>query len=273
MTGGLLDFFVLEATEYVDTLDGLASKATTMAPEPVAFARAARGLRGAATMAKLGRIADVAQGLERLARQMREGHLRWDAAIKGTAIAAIDDLKILVRGARIGHVGNLRRRLLGHHVIDDESNQQRRQGAGHDPRGPLRARGADLGAHRVSAAMAEASLGAQWSAAADAAPRLEAGTAGTAELPGGGRAAGGTGSGREWRGHVGGKRTPRRHRSVGRGTGGATSAGTVTVYPCPAGVGPPISPSLAGYDPICRLPSPGRPPTATGRAWKDSPPT
>src|SRR5688572_26236024 len=79
MTGGLLDFFVLEATEYVDQLDALASRATIAPPEPVPFARAARGLRGAATMAKLGGIAEVATGLERLIRQLRDGNLRWNA--------------------------------------------------------------------------------------------------------------------------------------------------------------------------------------------------
>jgi chemotaxis protein histidine kinase CheA len=100
MTGGLLDFFVLEATEYVDQLDALASRATIAPPESVPFARAARGLRGAATMAKLGGIAEVATGLERLIRQLRDGNLRWNAALRGTAIAAIDDLKFLVRGAR-----------------------------------------------------------------------------------------------------------------------------------------------------------------------------
>ncbi len=100
MTGGLIDFFVLEATEYVDQLDALASQAVAAPPEADPFARAARGLRGAATMAKLAPIAEVAKGLERLARQVREGRLRWDVAVRGTAIAAIDDIKILVRGAR-----------------------------------------------------------------------------------------------------------------------------------------------------------------------------
>lgn len=100
MTGGLLDFFILEASEYVDQLDGLASGASKSPPDAEPFARAARALRGAATMAKVKGIADVAQGLERLARQVREGHLRWDTATRGTAIAAIDDIKILVRGVR-----------------------------------------------------------------------------------------------------------------------------------------------------------------------------
>lgn len=100
MTGGLLDFFTLEANEYVDQLDDLVSRASASAPAAEPFARASRGLRGAATMAKLRGIADVAQGLERLARQVKDGKLAWDAASRGVAIAAVDDLKILVRGAR-----------------------------------------------------------------------------------------------------------------------------------------------------------------------------
>lgn len=100
MTGGLLDFFTLEATEYVDALDGFVSRATTHPPDADAFARAARRLRGCATMARLSGIAEVAQGLERLARAVRDGSVRWDAASQGIAIAAIDDLKILVRGVR-----------------------------------------------------------------------------------------------------------------------------------------------------------------------------
>ena len=100
MTGGLLDFFTLEANEYVDQLDDLVSRATATPPLPDPFARAARGLRGAATMAKLKGIADVAAGLERLARQVRDGKLSWDTASRGVAIAAVDDLKFLVRGAR-----------------------------------------------------------------------------------------------------------------------------------------------------------------------------
>lgn len=100
MTGGLLDFFTLEATEYVDQLDALATRSASAAPEADAFHRAAKGLRGAATMAKVKGIADVAQGLERLARYLRDGKLGWDPTVRGTAIAAIDDLKFLVRGAR-----------------------------------------------------------------------------------------------------------------------------------------------------------------------------
>ena len=101
MTGGLIDFFVLEASEYVEQLDGLASRASAQPPDAVPFARAARALRGSATMAKLLGIASVAQGLERLAKALREEPVRWTPATRSAAIAAIDDLKILVRGARV----------------------------------------------------------------------------------------------------------------------------------------------------------------------------
>ena len=100
MTGGLLDFFTLEATEYVDQLDDLATRASAAPPDAEPFARAARALRGAATMAKQRGIADVATGIERLARHVREGKLAWDTAVRGTVISAIDDLKFLVRGVR-----------------------------------------------------------------------------------------------------------------------------------------------------------------------------
>lgn len=101
MTGGLLDFFTLEASEYVDTLDALVSRSAAIPPEPDGFQRAARGLRGSATMARLKGIADVAAGLERLGRYVREGKVVWDEQSRGVAIAAVDDLKILVRAVRV----------------------------------------------------------------------------------------------------------------------------------------------------------------------------
>jgi len=100
MTGGLLDFFTLEASEYVEQLDGLASRASAAPPDADAFARALRGLRGAATMAKVTGIATLAAGLERLAKQVKDGSLGWDAGTRGVAISAIDDAKILIRGVR-----------------------------------------------------------------------------------------------------------------------------------------------------------------------------
>lgn len=100
MTGGLLDFFTLEASEYVEQLDALVSGATATAPEADAFVRTIRALRGSATMANVQGIADLATGLERLAKQLRDGELAWDPAVRGVAIAAVDDAKILIRAVR-----------------------------------------------------------------------------------------------------------------------------------------------------------------------------
>jgi len=100
MSSGLLDFFTLEASEYVEHLDGLVAKAAGGPPELEGFIRNARALRGSATMAKVGGIADVAGALERVAHALQTGALSWSDALRGASIAAIDDLKILVRGAR-----------------------------------------------------------------------------------------------------------------------------------------------------------------------------
>ena len=100
MTGRLLDFFTLEADEYVEQLDALVSRATSAPPDAEAFARSVRALRGSATMAKVMGIAKLAQGLERIAREVKDGQLAWDAASRGVTISAIDDAKILIRAVR-----------------------------------------------------------------------------------------------------------------------------------------------------------------------------
>ena len=100
MSSGLLDFFTLEASEYVEHLDGLVAKAAGGPPELEGFLRSARALRGSATMAKVGGVADVAAALERVAHALQTGGVPWDAALRGAAVAAIDDLKILIRGVR-----------------------------------------------------------------------------------------------------------------------------------------------------------------------------
>ncbi len=68
MTGGLLDCFTLEASEYVEELDGLVSRANDTPPDPALFGRTVRALRGSAIMAKVGGIAALATALERLAK-------------------------------------------------------------------------------------------------------------------------------------------------------------------------------------------------------------
>ena len=97
---GLLDFFILEASDYIEQLDGLLAAGGHGAPNADEFQRQARALRGSATMAKVPGISDLAGGVERVARAVREGALPWDAAIRGVMTSAVDDLKILLRGVR-----------------------------------------------------------------------------------------------------------------------------------------------------------------------------
>src|SRR5579862_758340 len=100
MNAGLLDFFILEASECVERLDGLLAHTAAAPPDLVEFGRDVRALRGSATMARLQGIANVAAALERIGKGLRDGSLQWDTALKGAVTAAVDDLKILIRGVR-----------------------------------------------------------------------------------------------------------------------------------------------------------------------------
>ena len=96
-----LDFFVLEASEYVEQLDALLLRAAGgRAPDAEALQRSARALRGSATMAKLIPLADLASAVEAVGRSLKQGTMPWDAALKGVLTATVDDFKILVRAAR-----------------------------------------------------------------------------------------------------------------------------------------------------------------------------
>ncbi len=92
---GMADFFAMEAGEYLERLDGLASPAGS--PDFQEFHRIARALRGSALMASQQQIAAVAGGLEALARAASDGTVTWDEAQRQLAIRAVDDLKVLVR--------------------------------------------------------------------------------------------------------------------------------------------------------------------------------
>lgn len=95
-----LDFFVLEAGEYVEQIDGFLAKATDAGPDAVSLQRVARALRGSATMAKLPTFAELASAIESIGRSLRQGTLMWEPTLQGAITAAVDDLKILVRSAR-----------------------------------------------------------------------------------------------------------------------------------------------------------------------------
>jgi len=97
---GLLDFFILEASDYVERLDALLASAARHGPESEAFTRLARGLRGSATMAKLPALAELAAALERVGRALHDRSVAWNGALAGEMAAAIDDLKILLHAVR-----------------------------------------------------------------------------------------------------------------------------------------------------------------------------
>jgi chemotaxis protein histidine kinase CheA len=97
---GFLDFFILEASDYVDQLDGLLDAGGVGGPDSHALQRVARGLRGSATMAKLLPFAEVAAGMERVARALREGALTWGPGLSAVIVAAVDECKLLLRNVR-----------------------------------------------------------------------------------------------------------------------------------------------------------------------------
>jgi chemotaxis protein histidine kinase CheA len=97
---GFLDFFVLEASDYIDQLDALLKSGGAAGPDADSLQRVARALRGSATMARLPAFAEMAAGMERVGRAMRERALQWDIALGGVLVATVDDCKLLLRNVR-----------------------------------------------------------------------------------------------------------------------------------------------------------------------------
>ena len=97
---GFLDFFVLEAGDYIEQLDALMLAAGNVGPDLDALQRTARALRGSATMAKLPAFAEMAAGIERVGHGLRGGATRWEPALVGALVATVDDCKLLLRNVR-----------------------------------------------------------------------------------------------------------------------------------------------------------------------------
>ena len=97
---GFLEFFILEASDYVEQLDGLMLGGGTRGPDADAVQRVARALRGTATMAKIPSFAELASSVERVGRAIQDGAVQWSPALGGVLVAAIDDLKTLLHSAR-----------------------------------------------------------------------------------------------------------------------------------------------------------------------------
>jgi hypothetical protein len=100
MPGRLLDFFSLEASEYLSRLETLAAKNVMETTDATQFTGAARGLRGSATMAKAGGIVQVAMTVERIGSGVVHGGTKWEPELQRALVAAIEDMKVLVRSVR-----------------------------------------------------------------------------------------------------------------------------------------------------------------------------
>jgi chemotaxis protein histidine kinase CheA len=100
MPGRLLDFFSLEASEYLTRLESLASKQSMETSDATQFTAAARSLRGSATMAKAGGIVQVAMTVERIGSSVVHGGTSWEPELQRALVGAIEDLKLLVRSVR-----------------------------------------------------------------------------------------------------------------------------------------------------------------------------
>ena len=98
--GRLLDFFTLEAGEYLTRLESLAAQQSMQPAEVTRFAAAARGLRGSATMAKADGVSKLATSVERIATGVVQGAISWEPELQRSAVGAIEDLKLLVRSVR-----------------------------------------------------------------------------------------------------------------------------------------------------------------------------
>jgi chemotaxis protein histidine kinase CheA len=96
----LLDFYVVEATEYIDRLDALVTRAGAAAPDGQALVSAARALRGSSTMAKAEGMATLALAFEHVARAVRDNAVTWNAGLQGALVSAVDDMRILLRNLR-----------------------------------------------------------------------------------------------------------------------------------------------------------------------------
>ena len=97
---GLIEFFAMEAADYLERIDGLLSGSTE--PDGGEFVRLTRALRGSALMANQRGIGAASEAFENLARAFKDRRIEWNEAIKQTAIRALDDLKILVRSVGQG---------------------------------------------------------------------------------------------------------------------------------------------------------------------------
>ncbi len=94
---GRLQFFVLEASEYLERLARIADQPSR--PDGDELVRLTRALRGTALMAGLAAFAQAAAGLERLAKTHRDNPATWSVGRAEMVAGAVEELKRLTRKA------------------------------------------------------------------------------------------------------------------------------------------------------------------------------
>lgn len=95
----LLEFYLVEATEYIDALEQVVTGGPQV--DTNALLATARALRGSSAMAKVDAIAEVAQALEQVAIRGREPDFAWTPDVADSLRAAVVDLRFCVRGVRV----------------------------------------------------------------------------------------------------------------------------------------------------------------------------
>src|SRR5438067_2437936 len=99
---GFLDFFVLEASEYIEQLDALMLSASGSGPDLESLQRAARALRGSAMMANLPSFAEVLEATEHAAHPLERGEAQISPERLAVLGAAATVLRGIAAAMRIG---------------------------------------------------------------------------------------------------------------------------------------------------------------------------
>lgn len=100
MRDRMTDFFILEASDYVDQLERLCASEERAGQDPEALHRLTRALRGAARLHEFESIAEVAERLERAAAALRDGTRAWDDELRGRFAETAAELRVLVPAVR-----------------------------------------------------------------------------------------------------------------------------------------------------------------------------
>lgn len=95
----LIEFFALEAAEYLDKLEGVIQAEP---PDPDRMRRLARALRGAARMADQEAIGDAAGAFQSVAQGIVDGLRSWSSELAADLTRGVDDLRTLIRGLSSG---------------------------------------------------------------------------------------------------------------------------------------------------------------------------